>query len=234
MPRIPDNARRGMILYLFLTFSVGVYGHGEDRMTGNEYMIKDRIHDLCSGHGAMHLTSDELNELFSQFPEHYQEITSLVGEANSDNYLVQLTTFIERSVLPDEQKMSAYKVIHSRVASKLKEGDEWNRTLRKLVRIPDVLTIDELKVHLDSEDKVLVDRVRKTLLERRREEDRRLREPVQDSRVNGIGNPSGEIDSVLTADKDSENSKFFVLAIAGILLVGVLLHLKVFKRQSTN
>ena len=79
-----------MIYFLYLTVFLALsnlsFCDEEDSMNWKVYPLKGRVHALCSGHGAFHLTEDELNVLFNKFSEHYQDVLSLVREANSDNY----------------------------------------------------------------------------------------------------------------------------------------------------
>jgi len=216
-------------LTAFLALSNLSFGHGEDGMEWEIHPLKDRIHHLCSGHGASHMTENELNELFNQFSENYQDILSLVGDANADNYAVQLTYFIERSDLEEKQKYSAYRDIYKKVNIEEENGMVWNRTLRKLVSFRDLLSEEELKNHLDTEDQVLTSQVQKKLSKMRREKNRDEKHLRDETRGNGSSK------MIQTKEKESEKNKLnLTWVIVGILSVIFLFLLKIIKKNSNS
>lgn len=134
-----------------------------------DYSLKTRIHELCSGHGAMHLTYDELSELFNQFAENHDDIVALIDKADSDNYLIQLAAFIERSNFNDHQKQAAYRKAYKKVSLEWNGGNKWTRTLIKLVEDGGVLTADELRQYHDVNEVRLGKAIQKALSQRQEE-----------------------------------------------------------------
>lgn len=220
---------------IYLSAFTGLsFGHGDGDIEWRICPLKDRIHHLCVGHGVIHLAEDELDLLFTRFAEHHEQILSLVDKANGDNYLVQLTHFIERSNFSNNQKKSAYRDIYSKVNIELENGDEWNRTLRKLVSIPGLLDKKELRNHLGSKDQALVSRIQKKLSQPRREGallNPKLREKIESKTTLPSNDPQAERGEPFGNKKKST----FPWIIAGVLVLGILLLLlKIFKGKSTS
>lgn len=234
MPKLHNIINHQLCLVFFFAVTVSSSGHDDDDVEWKTYPLKDRIHHLCSGHGAMHRTEDELGELFNRFAEHYQEIISLVGEANEDNYLVQLTHFVEKSNLTTKQKNSVYRDIYEKVNIQLGNGDEWNRTLRKLVSVANILNEEELKNHLDSKDPALVSRIQKKLSQIQRAGNQREQFSRSETGINE-GSLTNNLQVRRGISESEQNPSRLPWIIAGVVVLGSLaLLFKTFKGKSTS
>ena len=223
-----------MIYFLYLTVFLALsnlsFCDEEDSMSWKVYPLKGRVHALCSGHGAFHLTEDELNVLFNKFSEHCQGVLSLVREANSDNYLVQLTHFIEKSDLEEKQKDSAYRDIYEKVNIEMENGMVWNRTMRKLVSFPNLLSEEELKNHLDSTDQILTSKIQKKLSKIRRKKNRYEKHLQGEVKEGGSSSKMIQV----KGKESGENKLNISWTIVGILSVVFLLLLKIIKQNSNS
>jgi len=133
-----------------------VFSHDKwDEKSLGIYPFKQRIDELCKGHGVTHMSKEETDALFRQYAKHHQDIIDLQtkGAIPNDNYLVQFTSFALHSNLTTEQKYKVYRKSYEIYLEELEKGNHWNDTLSVLIGKTSALTKGELQRHLQSNDK---------------------------------------------------------------------------------
>lgn len=193
------------------------------------YPFKNRIDDLCKGHGVAHMTSDELNEYNQRIAEHYPEMIDLVtGDIKDDNYLYQLTHFIKDSTLEKSKKDEFYKKGYLKYKEQAEEGNQFRRSLLLLLRNADIFTPDELKIHMGSDDKWVKDAAQKSLA---RTENRARNNNVAEKVItNSMSNQSKGSDS-LGNEYIQNNQTYWPYYLSGGILISAIAGYFILKRK---
>jgi hypothetical protein len=147
------NLRILMILRIFtILFFVNSYllAHEDKIILDSTYPLKQRIDNLCAGHGLLHLKSEEITKISSSFSDNLNDIEDLLQFAATDNYLAQLTGLIARSDLSMVQKNDLLQKIYTMALDK-----EWSITIATLIEQTQFLGKEEIYKHTFSDDPFL-------------------------------------------------------------------------------
>ncbi len=119
------------------------------------YPFKQQAYDLCSGHGLMHLSDDEMRDLCDRLARNLDDVRALQENPRNDRFLSNLTGLITRSEIPQKEKRDLLRRSYEISEKKSSEGDEWPLTVAQLIDRANVLSIDEISSHLSSENAYL-------------------------------------------------------------------------------
>ncbi len=138
----------GVLIALASSHEVGV---SADR----DSVFKQGVQDLCSGHGLMHLSGDEIEKICDKLSENYGLIEEMQVSAKNDKFLSQLTRLIIWTGLPRRQKNQLLRKSYSLSTSPKGGESEWPETISLLIEETSVLDSDEINTHLSSSSEYL-------------------------------------------------------------------------------
>jgi hypothetical protein len=203
-----------IIIIFLITHQFLLLAH-EDNSNDQEHLpFKEHVDSLCSGHGLIHLDSNQIQAICDQFVDNNDSVLALLESAPSDKYLVQLTGLIIRANYTKSQKEKLLRKSYDRCKMLSDAQVEWIYTIGLLMEETKTLTHEEAKSHSKSKNPYLQS-VSKTYLESIR--------PLQSN--------EHENQQTLIPKKETGVSKYlrnFVLA--SIFFVALFLFLHIYKR----
>jgi len=209
----------------FLIFSLtsAVAGHGEiDTRLEAIYPFKQQLYDLCSGHGLMHLSDEEMRDLCDRLAKHLDDVRELQENPRHDIFLSNLSGLVIRSKIPEKVKHDLLRRSYEMSKEKSSEGKEWHFTIVRLIEEADVLSLDEVASHVDSKDLRLKGTSTRYL------EKNSGREPKRPGRRAGEANPDAKagVNGAVGPEGDSRNGTgstgTWGYWIAGAFAIGIL------------
>lgn len=142
-----------IILYCFV-LAAFAFSHDAGEVVDLASPFKQRIHELCSGHGLTHLDPEDISKLCDLFSENLQDVKDLQKNAQSDKFLSQLTGLIVRANLPKEVKSRLLRESY-RMSSERPSEDEWSKTISLLIEETRIVKHEEIIRHTSSSDPYL-------------------------------------------------------------------------------
>jgi hypothetical protein len=109
----------------------------------------EKLHYLCSSRGPLDMRERQwLDELLLKFRENLTAVFKILDIAPNDKYLSKFLNSVSQSDLDQATRDIIYRIAYRRAVS----NHGWNLTLARILNHTDVLTKEEIRSHLLSED----------------------------------------------------------------------------------
>lgn len=208
------------ILTVSLVFCCpGVVAHKNKRLPERFYPFKEKMYDLCNGHGEEHMTENQINLLLKEVEDNHSHMMNLIDLAESERFLVRLTNVVIVSDLPLTKKNEFYK--RSYIKSK-ENGEEWSDVIKLLIDKTSSLKREDVEGYATSSNQYLRAAANKALKKRSSREDIISPQLKKDKDI--------EVEKIVE-EKQNRNTWIII----GILAMGILtIFFKILKGKSTS
>jgi hypothetical protein len=212
------------IYIVIILLNGALFAHENHSKIDSTYTLKQRVHELCGGHGLMHLDPEEIQKISGSFSSHTADIDSLQQTAGSDTYLSQLTGLIIRSDLSKDKKNEFLRRSYDIALAKSTEGKEWGKSIAILIEETEILSREEISRYTLSEDPYL-----KAISQRylNNKQQRQISE-------NGVAPTNSDTSSPKQINSSAKEKIWLPWILLGVLLLIIFSLHKVFRNRPTS
>lgn len=225
--RITNPVKIIALLFFFVSF---LCAHNDESVKKTVYPFKERINDLCSGHGLTLLSPEEIQKICDSFIDDFEDVKALQESAATDQYLSRLTGLVILSNLsPDLKK----KFLRRSYEISLEPPDgksEWWRTISRLIEESSILKKEEVLKHTNSDSKHLRAISENYLRNISNKSSEKARENKNDDPIGPASNESDTSKTDFAKQSPDYSNKSVWLLIVGLIFSGTIAFLLIKKR----